>query len=71
MKPHSLRHTFAAMLIVFGYDIMVVKELVGHADIRTSMIYAKPDMDILKGAVKMIEDGDDLVTRQADGEENR
>ena len=52
-------------------DIYTVSLLLGHSDIRTSMIYAKPDMDILRNAIKNVEDGYDLVTRKAPEEENR
>lgn len=37
---HVLRHTFASHLVMAGVDLPTVKELMGHADISTTMIYA-------------------------------
>lgn len=49
VNPHSLRHSYATHLLEEGVNIVTVKELLGHAQITTTIIYLHvAQLDIVK-----------------------
>lgn len=51
---HTLRHSFASHLAQRNVSIYVIKELLGHANITTTSIYAHLNIDSLRQAVNML-----------------
>lgn len=55
LSCHKLRHSFATMLLKNNVDIRVVKELLGHASIETTMIYTHINDEQKRSAMTTIE----------------
>ena len=61
---HKLRHTFASRLAENNVSIIAIKELLGHADIKTTMRYAHINLSVLQASVRSLENnfGHNMVT---------
>ncbi len=47
-SPHVLRHTFATHMLINGADINAIKEILGHASLAATQVYAHNDLEHLK-----------------------
>lgn len=55
-SPHQLRHSFATRQTELGVDLLTLKELLGHADVATTLNYSTPGSDHLEKRVRMAQE---------------
>jgi integrase/recombinase XerC len=47
-SPHVLRHTFATHMLKNGADLNAIKEILGHASLAATQVYAHNSLEQLK-----------------------
>jgi site-specific recombinase XerD len=56
MYPHSFRHMFAKEFNKRNHDLVLLKDIMGHASINTTVMYCKPSLDEIKDQYNSIVD---------------
>ena len=52
LSPHKLRHTTAMELVNSGVDLIYIRDLLGHASVKTTEIYARADAKLKREAIE-------------------
>jgi integrase len=56
LRFHDLRHTAATRMVALGVEIIIVQDILGHSDIRTTMRYAHPMPERKVKAIQALSD---------------
>ena len=54
VTPHTLRHTKAMHLVECGVSLDIVRDFLGHADIKTTELYARANLEMKRAAIEKI-----------------
>lgn len=54
MSPHKMRHTAAMELVASGVDLIYIRDLLGHASVKTTEIYARTDSKLKREAIEAV-----------------
>ena len=52
LGPHTLRHTRAMHMLQAGVELIHIRDILGHVDIRTTEVYARADLDMKRKALE-------------------
>lgn len=56
VTPHVLRHSKAMHLLEAGVNVIYIRDILGHADVSTTEIYAKANMPMKRAALEKVSD---------------
>ena len=56
ISPHTLRHTKAMHLLQAGNPLVVIRDILGHSDIKSTEIYARADLAMMRRALEKASD---------------
>jgi site-specific recombinase XerD len=54
VTPHTLRHTKAMHLVQGGVSLDIVRDFLGHADIKTTELYARANLEMKRAAIEKV-----------------
>lgn len=54
ISPHTLRHTKGMHLLQGGISLDVIRDFLGHADIKTTEIYARSNLEMKRAAIEKV-----------------
>ena len=54
VSPHSLRHTKGMHLLQSGISLEIIRDFLGHADVKTTQIYARTNLEMKRRALEKV-----------------
>jgi len=55
VSPHTFRHSKAMHMLQAGIPLVIIRDFLGHADVTTSEIYARADLDMKRRALEKLD----------------
>lgn len=62
ISPHVLRHSKAMHLLQAGVPLVLIRNILGHVDVRTTEVYAKADLKMKRQALEKASNGTPTVS---------
>jgi site-specific recombinase XerD len=56
VSPHSLRHTKGMHLLQSGVSLEIIRDFLGHVDVKTTQIYARANLEMKRRALEKVAD---------------
>ncbi len=64
LSPHLLRHSKAMHLLEQGVSIVVIQHILGHADLKTTSIYVKANLEMTRSALEKVNSSDQKAVEE-------